>query len=81
MLINVVNAVTIAVGFAVSASCSVDALSDGAVGLLMDALAGGLTVVVIGCLTGISFGDLVNVLAGMRTELKFVTPAPLEGFS
>ena len=66
---NVVNAVAIALEFAgVAVSCSVDALSDGAVDLLMDMSADVLTVIVSGGPPGIG----VDV---------FAVPAPLEGFS
>ena len=81
VLINVMNALAIALGFAASASRSVGVLCDGAVNLLMDVLAGGLTIVVIGCPPGMSFDDLANVVVGVKTERNFVTPAPLEGFS
>ena len=85
VLINVTNAVEITLEFAVPASCSVYVLSDGAVDLLKDAWAGVLTVVVIGGLAGIGVDLLVelnvNMFAGVTTEVKFVMPASLDGFS
>ena len=86
VMIDVTNAVAITLNFAVSISwCSVDVLSDTAVGLLlMDTLVGVLTVVIIGGLPDIGvnmFVDVnVNVFAGVMT-VKFAMPAPLEGFS
>ena len=76
---------TITLGFAVSLSCSVDVRSDRAVGVLMDALARVLTVIVIGGLTVIGVDVLVNANANVLfagvVGAKFATPAPLEGFS
>ena len=84
MLINVVNEIVIALGFAASLSRSVDVLSDRTVGVLVDMLDGVLTVVVIGGLPGIGVDALVdvnaNVFAGVMS-VEFVTPSPLEGFS
>ena len=86
VMIDVTNAVAITLNFAVSISwCSVDVLSDTAVGLLlMDPLVSVLTVVIIGGLPDIGvnmFVDVnVNVFAGVMT-VKFAMPAPLEGFS
>ena len=80
VLINVVNAVEITLDFAVSASCAVCVLSDGAVDLSMNTFAGVLTVVVISGLPGMDFDVLVDVFAGVMT-VKFVMPAPLEGLS
>ena len=85
VLINVVNAVEITLEFAVPASCSVYALSDGAIDLLKDAWSGVLTVAVIGDLAGIDVDMLVelnvNILAGVTTEVKFAMPASLDRFS
>ena len=49
-------------------------LSDVAVEVLMDALAGGLTVIRISVLTGIGVEVLLDVIA-----VKFAIPAPLQG--
>ena len=84
MLINVVYAVEITLGFAVSVSYSVDVLCDGAVDLSMNTFVSVLTVVLIGGLPGVDVDVLVdvnaNVFAGVTT-VKFVMPAPLEGLS
>ena len=72
-LVRMVNEVAIILGFGVSASRSVDALSGGAVDLLMDALAGVLIVVLIGGLAGNIFVGVISV--------KFFVPVPLEVFS
>ena len=77
-LINVVNAVAIALGFAVPGPCSVDVMSDVAVDLLMDTLDGVLTAVLIGGLPGIGAGALVDVNVNVFTGLmsvKFALPA------
>ena len=84
VLINVVYAVEITLGFAVSVSYSVDVLCDGAVDLSMNTFVSVLTVVLIGGLPGVDVDVLVdvnaNVFAGVTT-VKFVMPAPLEGLS
>ena len=67
-----------------SASRSVDVLPDGAFGLLMDALAEVLPVVLINYLTDIGVDVLVNVNANVfagAMSVKFVMPAPSDGFS
>ena len=82
-MVNVVNAVDITLEFAVSVSCSVDVLSDGAVDLLMDVLAGLLIIVVIGGVSEIDIDVLVDMningdtFAVVKTEVKFATPGPL----
>ena len=82
-MINVVNAVDIILEFAVSVSCSVYVLSDGAVDLLMDVLAGLLIIVVIGGVSEIDIDVLVDMningdtFAVVKTEVKFATPGPL----
>ena len=81
-LVRVVNAVSITLEFGVSASCSVDVLSDGAVDLLRDTLAGVLTVVLSGCLHGMDVDAWVDVnVFAMVMSVKFAMRAPLEGFS
>ena len=80
MLINVVNAVEITLEFAVSVSCSVYVLSDGAFDLLMNALAGVLAGVIISGLSGIDVDVLVEVNVNMFAGVKFVVSASLEGF-
>ena len=78
VLINVVNTVAIALGFAVPGPCSVDVMSDVAVDLLMDTLDGVLTVVLIVGLPGIGAGALVDVNVNVFTGLmsvKFALPA------
>ena len=67
-----VNAVGITLEFIASVSCSVGALSDEAVDLLMDALAGvGLPDIGVDVLVGVN----VNVFTGVIT-VKFVMTAP-----
>ena len=73
VLINVVNAVEITLEFAVSVPCSVGALSDEVVDLLMNALAVvGLPDIDVDVLVDVN----VNVFAGVIT-VKFVMTAPL----
>ena len=65
-----------------SASRSVDVLSDGAVELLVDALAGVLIVVLIGCLQGLDIDVRVDVnMFAMVMSVEFAMRAPLEVFS
>ena len=71
---------------AVTVSCSAYVESDGAVDLLaMYALAGVLTVAVIGGPVCIGVDTLVavnvNMFAGVMTEVKFVMPEALTGLS
>ena len=67
-----VNAVGITLEFIASVSCSVGALSDEVVDLLMDALAGvGLPDIGVDVLVGVN----VNVFTGVIT-VKFVMTAP-----
>ena len=83
-MINVVIAVEITLEFAVSVSCSVSVLYDGASDLLTNAWAGVLAAVIINGLSGIDIDVLVevnvNMFAGVMTEVKFVMSASLEGF-
>ena len=63
-----------------SVSCSVYVLSDGAVDLLTNALAGVLTVVIISGLSGIDVDVLVEVNVNMFAGVKFDMTASMEGF-
>ena len=57
-------------------------LSDGAVDLLRDTLAGVLTVVLSGCLHGMDVDAWVDVnVFAMVMSVKFAMRAPLEGFN
>ena len=66
---------------AAAASSSVDVLCDWTVDLLIDVLAGVLTVVLIGCLRGMDVKVWVDVnVFAMVTSVEFAMRAPLEGF-
>ena len=80
VLINVLNVTTITLDFAVKVSCSVDVLSDGAVGLLRDLLDGVLSVVVFGGLPDIGVDVLVGVNVSAFARVEFVMLSPLERF-
>ena len=67
-------------GFALSGLCSIDVLSDGAVDLSTNTLAGVWSVVLTSGLPGMDFDVLVDVFAGVIT-VKFPMSAPLEGSS
>ena len=70
----------ITLGLAVSLSCSVDLLSDVAVDISRDTLAGVLTVVLVG-LTDISVGVLVDANLNMFAVMRVKFVLSVEGFS
>ena len=84
VMINMVDAVAIVLGFAASVSSSADMLSDVVFDLLVDAFADARAAIIIGALPDIDIALLLGVKENafvVVVTLKFVMPAPSEGFS
>ena len=80
-LINVVNTVAIALGFAVPGPCSVDVMSDVAVDLLTDVLTDIIRLALANNIVVEILVDVnINVFGGVMTAFEFIMPGPLEAF-